>query len=143
MSACALIPVDTLACVASTKRLDPKYLAHLADVVKTVVERDFGGIQRGAAEKRLGISQSHISQLIRGEHGERGPGLPVLLKLREYTGMSLDALLGLPALTNEKLSDASLLQRVELLEQQAELQRLERPSQGPQRSTVRPSERGR
>lgn len=133
MSADALKCVDTLACVSGPKRLDPKYLAHLSGIVKKVIDRDFGGTQRGPAEKALGISQSHISQLIRGEHGERGPGLPVLLKLREYTGMSLDALLGLPPVGNDRV-----LARIERIEQ-----RLDRPSDGPQRSTLRPSQRRR
>lgn len=102
--------------MASTKRVDRDLVEHLAREVKRIVDADFGGVQR-AAEKRLRISQSHLSQLIRGEHGARGPGLQVLLKLREYSGKSIDELLGLPPLKSETEQPSSVEDRIAQLEE--------------------------
>lgn len=119
MSAAALTDADTLVFVGEPKRIDPALTTHLASIVRRVVDEDFGGRQR-QAEKGLGISQSHISQLLRGGAGDRGPGLAVLLRLREYTQLSIDELLGLPPLRPRSPPSAgdeiSLADRVERLE---------------------------
>jgi plasmid maintenance system antidote protein VapI len=81
-----------------SKRIPREYLENLGRIVGEIVDRDFGGIQR-RAEVGLGISQSHISSLIRAE--DRGVGLEVIIRLRNYTKRSIDELLGLPPLRNE------------------------------------------
>lgn len=126
MSATALSGVDTLTCVASRKRVEDRYLDHLAMVVRGILDRDFGGKQRGQAEKKLGITQSHISQLMRGSRATRGPGIDSLLQLRKYSGLSLDALLGLPPATLEDKEQQEVLARLEkrarLVKELAELE---------------------
>ncbi len=59
--------------------------------LRRVVEEDFGGNGTKAAEA-LGFSQPHLSNML--SQANRGPGIEVLLKLREYTGRSVDELLG-------------------------------------------------
>lgn len=59
--------------------------------LRRVVQEDFGGNGTKAAEA-LGISQPHLSNML--SNANRGPGVEVLLKLREYTGRSIDELLG-------------------------------------------------
>jgi len=60
--------------------------------VSDLIARDFRGSQSAAA-RRIGLSQSHMSALVSGT--ERGVGVAALLRLREYTGLTLDELLGL------------------------------------------------
>jgi predicted transcriptional regulator len=43
----------------------------------------------------LGITQSHVSQLLKGAQGTKGIGLPALLKFHEETKASLDEMLGI------------------------------------------------
>lgn len=91
----------TLVYVASAKQIDRRYIEHVARELAKVVKEQFEGNQTRAA-KRLGLSQAHLSHLIAGQTG-RGPGLTVLIRLREYTGRSIDSLLGLPPIAGDEL----------------------------------------
>lgn len=97
LSAIALRCVDTLSYVSATKGLEAAYRDHLARVMREILDRDFGGVQRAAAA-RIGINQSQISQILRGSSGGRSAGIVVLVRLREYTKRSIDDLLGLDPL---------------------------------------------
>ncbi len=92
----------TLGSVASGKKIERKYIEHVARELAAVVRDRFEGNQTRAA-KSLGISQPHLSHLIAAEG--RGPGLNVLLRLRDYTGRSIDALLGLPPVASDELTE--------------------------------------
>lgn len=87
----AMVSRTTVAPMPRTKRVDQKCIAAVANAVREIVERDFGGKQTAAA-KALKVSQGHLSHVLRS--GDRGPGLPFLIALREYTGRSIDSLLG-------------------------------------------------
>jgi transcriptional regulator with XRE-family HTH domain len=75
-----------------SKALERRYAEHLASVLKPIVERDFENQTQAA--RAMGIAQSHLSQILMGE----GAGIAVLIRVRAFTGMSLDQLLGLPPL---------------------------------------------
>lgn len=79
-----------------SKRIPKAQAEAIARHVKAYIDREYGGVQR-AAEKGMGISQSHLSALMRPED-RRGPGLDVLLRLRALLRVSLDELLALPPL---------------------------------------------
>lgn len=100
-SACMTMPMVTTTNVevmGRTKRVDPKCIASVTAAVRELVERDFEGSQTAAA-KALKVSQGHLSHVLRS--GDRGPGLPFLIALREYTGRSIDSLLGLESLDTD------------------------------------------
>lgn len=117
LSTIALSTVDTLSCVASTKGLEASYRDHLAQVMREILDRDFGGVQRAAAAK-IGINQSQISQILRGSSGGRSAGIVVLVRLREYTKRSIDDLLGLGPLPIpfDPKSTSSVEDRIAMLE---------------------------
>lgn len=94
--------VATLGYMASGKKIERRYIEHVARELDGVVNNQFEGNQTRAA-KGLGISQAHLSHLIAAEG--RGPGLSVLLRMRDYTGKSIDALLGLPPVPGEELTE--------------------------------------
>lgn len=110
-SAAALNEAGTLTCVGDDRRIDDRHYDHLAVVIRKVIDSRFGGVQR-QAERELGISQSHISQILRGSKADRKCGLATLIKLREATGIPLDELLGLDPLGVE----ANLEERIARLE---------------------------
>ena len=85
--------MTTIGYVGATKRLDRRYSEHFARELAKLVKDRFDDNQTKAA-KYLGISQPHLSHLIAAEG--RGPGLSVLLRVREATDRSIDELLGLP-----------------------------------------------
>jgi DNA-binding Lrp family transcriptional regulator len=67
--------------------------ARIADILREVVNDQYGGNQTRAADE-WGVSQSHLSNLMNKKSG-RGIGLRILLVLHEKTGRSLDDLVGL------------------------------------------------
>lgn len=82
-----------------TKALDKRHIGHLAKVLRPIVDERFEGKGNRFA-KALGVSQSHVSQILRGENGDRGIGLPTLLAIRDYLRgigkpMTLDEMLDL------------------------------------------------
>lgn len=79
----------TLVYMASTPKDAARERAKAA--LRRIVNEDFGGNGTKAAEA-LGFSQPHLSNML--SNASRGPGVEVLLKLREYTGRSIDELLG-------------------------------------------------
>lgn len=62
--------------------------------------------------RALGVSPSTINHLV-NEKDERGPGLVFVLALRDYTGLSLDEILGL-APPRRRPADDELQARVEV-----------------------------
>jgi plasmid maintenance system antidote protein VapI len=66
-------------------------LAAFRNQLQSYVLAEFEDNQSRAG-KALGIDQSHLSSLL---SGKKGPGIPLLLKLRERTGRSIDEWLGL------------------------------------------------
>lgn len=114
----AIDRIDTLAVMAArTKRVEARYVQHLARLVRELVDTEFDKNGTKAA-KAIGISQGHVSQLARGIHGTRGPGLPALIALRAYMGKSIDELLGLPPLPQDALTQRI---REVLIEESAKL----------------------
>ncbi len=105
-----------------TKTVDRKYVDHVCELVRELVDRDFRdnpdepGNQTRAAS-RIGISQAQVSALYNKSPG-KGIGLPVLLALRAYTSISLDDLLGLPPMPAQ-LSLERIQQSLDVLKAQA------------------------
>ena len=78
-----------------TKKLDRKYLDHLAGILRPKIKDEFGGNATAFAD-HIDVSQPQISQLLRTDGGDRGVGIVVLMQLRKYLHMSIDDMLGLP-----------------------------------------------
>lgn len=94
------------------RAIDARYRTHLASTLRRIIDTDFGGNQT-AAGKEMHISQGQISQMLMGPRGIKGVGLGSLLRLREYSGMSLDELLGLEPISR----DQAILERLARLEE--------------------------
>jgi len=90
-------PLDPTANVrgVGTKGLEERYARHLAAVLRPIVESRFGG-NATAAARAMNVAQSHLAQILAAKG--RGAGVNVLIRLRAFTGLTLDELLGLPAL---------------------------------------------
>lgn len=86
---------STLGYMTTTKRIPAPEFKAFGRFLDDWVNREYQGNQT-AAGKALKISQGHISALIRGE---RGPGLSMLLKMREKTGATIDSMLGFASMT--------------------------------------------
>lgn len=82
--------------VPRNKKLDRKYLDHLAGILRPIVKERFDG-NGTAFAKHVDVSQPQIAQLLSADSGG-GVGIVVLMQLRKYLGVSLDDMLGLPAL---------------------------------------------
>ncbi len=78
-----------------TKKLDRRYIEHLAGILRPIVRDRFDN-NATAFAKHVGVSQPQIAQILRTDGGERGAGIVVLMQLRKYLQMSLDDMLGLP-----------------------------------------------
>lgn len=78
-----------------TKKLDRRYIDHLAGILRPIVHDRFEGNQASFA-RHIGVSQPQISQLLRTDGGDRGVGIVVLMQLRKFLQMSIDDMLGLP-----------------------------------------------
>ena len=97
MSANALSRVDTLSYVMSAKvgrtrdSVPARYRNAFAGFLKRLVG---DGMTQRELEEKLGISQSHLSQLMQGAKSSRGLGLPVLIRMHEKLGASIDDMLG-------------------------------------------------
>jgi transcriptional regulator with XRE-family HTH domain len=81
--------VDTLPGVTG-KALEGPANERLREVVRALVEQDFDGNRAGAA-RRLGVSQSYVQEFLAGT---RGAGRKLLEGLADYTGRSIDDLMG-------------------------------------------------
>lgn len=77
------------------KKLDRRYLDHLAGILRPIVRDRFDN-NGTAFAKHVGISQPQMAQLLRTDGGDRGVGIVVLMQLRKYLQMSIDDMLGLP-----------------------------------------------
>lgn len=91
----------TLTSVASkqTKRIPQRAFEAFGRALEEYVRLRHGGNQSNAA-KALGITQGHISAIIRGE---RGPGANAMIALRLATGKTIDEMLGFQAPPTEDL----------------------------------------
>lgn len=85
------------------RTLSVEQAAHLARIVGAMLEAEKAHAPEGERvsqaqiAKRIGISQSHLSQLARPDRA-RNAGIYTLTKLRDYLGMTIDDLIGLPPL---------------------------------------------
>jgi transcriptional regulator with XRE-family HTH domain len=75
-----------------TKGLPLPQARHLANLLRPVVEKRFGGNETHAA-KAMGVHQSQFNQILKAEG--RGAGIAILMRIRKYMRMSIDELLGL------------------------------------------------
>lgn len=67
---------------------------HLATILRRV--RDTRCEGNGTELARLiGVSQSQLSQILRGKKSQRSAGIPVLKRIRAFTGLTIDDLIGL------------------------------------------------
>lgn len=89
--------------------IEEKARQSFARVLKHLVDTKYATNQSKAG-KALGVSQGHISAMIRGD---RGPGLKTLLLMRLETGKSVDEMLGYEADPTQDLSNR-LVASVEL-----------------------------
>lgn len=144
----ALYDRDMSSSKQRTKRLPAKHLQRLAEIVQPIVDEDFEGNQTRFG-KAIGVSQSHVSQMLRGgtDRADRGIGLPVLIALRDYlrkTGRpySLDELLALEPLEPPADAEARRLDmvvsRLESLLQSASKTPSREPLAPPPPSSSRP-----
>lgn len=90
----ALVRRITLRLVAGKKRVPKPVHDDFKRVFEQWVKDNHDGNQTRAA-KVLGITQSHVSALIKGI---RGPGLDLLIKLRKRTSITIDQWLDLDPL---------------------------------------------
>jgi hypothetical protein len=94
-----------------TKKLDRKYLDHLAGILRPKVEKEFGG-NGTAFANHVGISQPQMAQLLRTDGGDRGVGIVVLMQLRKHLHMSIDDMLGLPPIAPQPVPKGELVAAV-------------------------------
>lgn len=92
-----LITVDDVKADEPEKGLTAEEREHLAGILRRIVNGRFDGNATHAATA-MGISQSQFSQILKGKRTERSAGIPVLKRIRRFTGLSIDALLNLPPL---------------------------------------------
>lgn len=64
---------------------------------------------QSAMARDIGIPQPQLSQFLRPAERSAGAGISVLLRIRERFGVTLDDILGLPPLDEEKQSDIAKL----------------------------------
>jgi transcriptional regulator with XRE-family HTH domain len=74
------------------KALGPDQNERLRDMLREILERDFGG-NKSEAARRIGVSQAFVAEFL---SGNRGAGNKLLRALADYTGRSTDDLLGRP-----------------------------------------------
>ncbi len=101
--------------------LTEEQAAHLAGVLRPYLDRYEGNGTRLA--RAMDVSQSQLSQLLSGRG--RGAGVAVLCRIRQFTGISIDDILGLPALTAREDLHSQIRHAVKA--ELAELQRRKAP----------------
>ncbi len=104
----ALDGPGTLPRVAATKTLPVREKAAFTSRFNRWVRDEQDNNQTKAGEA-IGISQAHVSALMRGE---RGPGLSFLILLRKKTSITIDEWLGLLPLEDEL--DARIRRQMDL-----------------------------
>jgi hypothetical protein len=83
----AIALAGTVDFMRRTKRVDPEILDHFGRELERWVREECED-NRTKAGRVLGLSQGHVSAMIRGL---RGPGLPVLVMLAQKTGRTVDS----------------------------------------------------
>jgi hypothetical protein len=78
-----------------TKKLDRKYVDHVASLLRPILDERFGG-NHTAMAKAMKVSQPQLSAVLKKHGGDRGAGIVFLLAVRDYLGdRTLDEILGL------------------------------------------------
>jgi transcriptional regulator with XRE-family HTH domain len=104
-----------------SKRLQRRHLDHLALILRPIVADKFEG--KGARFARaIGVSQSQISQILRGGNADRGVGLPVLIAIQDYLrkeglSYSIDELLDLNTVS-DRTGESREVQRLRAVVEQ-------------------------
>lgn len=86
----------TLGAVQHNKALSPEQNDHIRGVLEKIIEEHDGVVSRAA--KVLGVSHSLLFEI---RDGRRGAGTKVLTALAQYTGRSIDDLMGRPPVVRE------------------------------------------
>lgn len=79
------------------KALSPEQNDHIREVLEKIIAEHDGVVSRAA--KVLGVSHSLLFEI---RDGRRGAGTKVLTALAQYTGRSVDDLMGRPAVVMER-----------------------------------------
>lgn len=79
---------------------------HLAGLLRPIVAGEFHG-NATAFARAVGISQSQMSQVLKGSKGDRGVGVGSLVALRNYLQMEIHEMLNLPPLRSASSKPAS------------------------------------
>jgi hypothetical protein len=74
----------------STKSLDPERNKAARAFVRSLIDRDFGGLVTAAA-KRWGLSHSIVYEFL---NGTRGAGIKLLDAVSRYSGVSIEEIVG-------------------------------------------------
>lgn len=82
--------------------LTDKQKEHLRTLLQPIVDERFDGNATQAA-KAMRIPQPQLAQILHGEKSPRSAGVAVLVRIRAFTGITLDDLLGLPPLRHSVL----------------------------------------
>lgn len=76
--------------MARTAELSPERTSRIQQMLRDIVRDDFANKQNEAADK-IGAGRSQLSEFL---SGSRGAGLDFIEKVADYTGRSIDELLG-------------------------------------------------
>ncbi len=82
-----------------SKKLPQPNFTHLSNLLREICDREFDGNGTKFAAA-VGISQSHMSQILRGVKSDRGPGISTLIAVSDYLKQrgrphTFEAMLGL------------------------------------------------
>jgi transcriptional regulator with XRE-family HTH domain len=123
-----------------TKGLPPAMAAHLARVVRAEIaaryptSADGKPVAQSVVAKAIGITQPTLSELL-GLRG--GVGVTALLALRDWLGMPIDEMLGLPPIAGRDSASSVDALRLELMAKMAELEaKVTAASAGPQQTVA-------
>ena len=106
----------------------------LRGILQPIVDARFEG-KAARAAKAMRISQPQLSMILLGKRSARSAGVPVLIRIRSFVGMTLDELLGLPPLHKVAAAPANEFQaryKAALVELEEMLERQRTPSEPPE-----------
>lgn len=86
------------------KGLTDEQKEHLRGILQPIVNERFSGNATQAA-KAMRLTQPQISQILLGSKSARGAGVSALVRIRAYTRIAIDDLLGLPPLREAAPAD--------------------------------------
>lgn len=103
--------VVTIRNVPGSKGLPPEMAAHVVKVVAEVIARDFTGSDgKPWSERRIAEAMGMPQPVLHTIRNGKGIGINALLDLRNYTGQSIDAILGLALPERETKNNTDLTQ---------------------------------